>query len=62
MLIKNEIIIALMIPFSVITSYYLSALFLDNQYLTNLDIFLEHYYNSNKDITILYKTNMVQVF
>lgn len=30
MLIKNEIIIVLMIPFSVITSYYL---------LTNLDIF-----------------------
>jgi hypothetical protein len=44
MLIKNEIIIAIMIPFSVITSYYL---------LTNLDIFLENYYNSNKDIIIL---------
>ena len=42
--IKNEIIIALMIPFSVIASYYL---------LTNLDIFIEHYYNSNKEITIL---------
>ena len=44
MLIKNEIIIALMIPFSVIASYYL---------LINLDIFLENYYNSNKDIIIL---------
>ena len=53
MLIKNEIIIALMIPFSVITSYYLSAFFMDKEYLTNLDTFLEHYYNSNKDITIL---------
>ena len=50
MLIKNEIIIALMIPFSVITSYYLSRLFLDNQYLTNLDIYS------------IMKTNMVQVF
>ena len=53
MLIKNEIIIALMIPFSVITSYYLSAFFSDKHYLTNIDIFLENYYNSNKDIIIL---------
>ena len=53
MLIKNEIIIALIIPFSVITSYYLSTFFMDKEYLTNLDIFLQNYYNSNKDITIL---------
>lgn len=43
MLIKNEIIIALMIPFSVITSYYLSKSY----------IFLENYYNCNKYITVL---------
>ena len=53
MLIKNEIIIALMILFSVITSYYVSTFFMDKEYLTNLDIFLEHYYNSNKYITVL---------
>ena len=53
MLIKNEIIIVLIIPFSVITSYYLSTFFMDKEYLTNLDIFLENYYNSNKHITIL---------
>jgi len=38
MTIKNEIIIALMIPFSVIASYYLSVLFIDKEHLTNLDI------------------------
>ena len=53
MLIKNEIIIALMIPFSVITSYYLSTFFMDKEYLTNLDILLENYYNCNKYITLL---------
>ena len=30
-----------MIPFSVITSYYLSSFFMDKEYLTNLDIFLK---------------------
>lgn len=51
--IKNEIIIALMIPFSVIASYYLSTFFMDKEHLTNLDIFLENYYNCNKYITVL---------
>ena len=50
MSIKNEIIIALMIIFSVIDTYYLSEFFMDKEYLTNLDI-----YN-------IMKTNMVQVF
>ena len=38
MLIKNEIIIVLIIPFSVIISYYLSTFFMNKEYLTNLDI------------------------
>jgi len=59
MLIKNEIIIAVMIPLSVITSYYLSTFFTDKQYLThltnltNLDLFLENLYNCNKHIVII---------
>lgn len=40
---KNEIIIVLMIPFSVIASYYLSTFFIDKEHLTNLDILLENY-------------------
>lgn len=40
---NNEIIIAIVIPFSVIASYYLSAFFMDKEHLTHLDIFLEHY-------------------
>jgi hypothetical protein len=40
---KNEIITVIIIPLSVITSYYLSIFFMDKEYLTNLDILLENY-------------------